>query len=195
MIPGVTRRYARRTDRLENELYTIAMECSTECGARLAKKLAMPVNPDTLLRILRRNPIPDSPTPHVIGVDDWAVRKRHIYGTILCDLERHQVIDFLPDRSAESLANWLRSHPGVEIISRDRADFYEKGATAGASEAIQVADRWHLLTNLREALLRLVQHRVGQIREAEKLASTVESVPSPKPVLERQADQRRRASQ
>lgn len=81
----------------------------------------MPVSPDTLLRILRRHPIPISPTPRVLGVDDWAVRKRHTYGTILCDLERHQVIDLLPDRSAESLANWLHAHLGVEIITCDRA--------------------------------------------------------------------------
>ena len=95
----------------------------------------------------------------MLGIDDWAWRKGHRYGTILCDLERGKVVDLLPDRSAESTAEWLRAHPGTEIVSRDRASLYAQAATTAAPQAIQVADRWHLLHNLTEAFIgALVPH-------------------------------------
>jgi hypothetical protein len=88
----------------------------------------------------------------VLGIDDWAWRKGRCYGTILCDLERGKVIDLLPERSAESTEQWLRTHPGAEIISRDRASLYAEAATKAAPNAVQVADRWHLLHNMSQAL-------------------------------------------
>ena len=87
----------------------------------------MPTSPDTLLRRVRQAELPDSATPRVLGVDDWAFRRGHSYGTILIDLERRCPIDLLPERSAEALRSWLQDHPGVEIISRDRADDYIVG--------------------------------------------------------------------
>ena len=122
-------------------------------GARLARQLGILVSGSTLLRQLRRKVFADcARAPRVLGIDDWAWRKGHRYGTILCDLERGGVIVLLPDRSAESTEQWLRAHPGAEILSRDRASLYAEAATKAAPPAVQVADHWHLLRNMSEAL-------------------------------------------
>jgi transposase len=94
---------------------------------------------DTLLRILHQLGCPHSPTPEVLGIDDWAWRKGDAYGTLLCDLVEHRVVDILPDREADTLVAWLQAHPGVKIISRDRDTGYAKAARTGAPEAVQVA--------------------------------------------------------
>jgi transposase len=109
----------------------------------------MSASPDTLLRLIRQYDPSCSASPRVLGVDDWAYRRGQVYGTILCDLEQQSVIDLLPDREAETLSQWLKNHPEIEIVSRDRATVYIEGITSGAPQALQVADRWHLLKNLR----------------------------------------------
>jgi|APFre7841882724_1041349.scaffolds.fasta_scaffold38188_1 transposase len=158
-LPGVVRSFARRTTRLADIQRQIGLALGGEAGARSAMRQAMPVSADTLLRLADQSEFAPAATPKVLGVDDWAWKKGQTYGTILVDLEQHCVIDLLTDRSADTLATWLQAHPGVEVISRDRGGSYAEGARRGAPDAVQVADRWHLLANLREALQRLLTRK------------------------------------
>lgn len=144
--------YARRTARLAQTLTLLAFALGGEYGARLVKRLGMPVSRDTLLRLIRRQSLTPTSNFRVIGVDDWAFRKGHNYGTIICDLELSKVIDLLPDREAKTLADWLKQHPTIEVIARDRSKTYAEGADSGAPQAVQVADRWHLIKNLVDAV-------------------------------------------
>jgi transposase len=151
-VPELVAPYARKTQRLIAALQAIGVALGGQAGARLAHRLGLPASRDTLLRLVRRLPLPAVRLLSAIGVDDWAHRKRQRDGTIVVDLERRQPVALLHDREANTLATWLRGHPEITVIARDRLKAYQDGARAGAPQATQVADRFHLLQNLAEAL-------------------------------------------
>lgn len=162
-LPRVVDVYARQTTRLRTLLTWLAFALGGEAGARTAGQLQLQISGDTLLWMIRRkitqSAIDEIETeqPRVIGVDDWAWRKGCRYGTIIVDLERRKVIDLIPDREAETLAQWLREHQTVETVARDRSPTYCNGIIEGQPDAVQVADRWHLLKNLADVLKCLIE--------------------------------------
>ncbi|MFD8217625.1 transposase [Streptomyces sp. NPDC059697] len=126
----------------------------------MARVFGVSVSRSTLLRLVDALPEPETPSPRVVGVDEYATRKGRHYGTVLVDVETRRPVDLLPDREASSPVNWLAQRPGIEIVCRDRAPFFAEGASVGAPQAIQVADRWRLWHNLGEAAERAVaRHR------------------------------------
>lgn len=165
-LPDVVAPYARRTLRLNQALTFIGLALGGRAGARLSIRLAVRAGADTLLRRVRQMAVPKPTTVTVLGVDDWAFKRGHQYGTILIDLERSCVIDLLADREVGTLEKWLKGHPGIQIISRDRARCYAEGATLGAPSAIQIADRFHLLKNLVDALERFLNRQRQFLRQA-----------------------------
>jgi len=151
--------FARRTERATDLLISIVQRTSAEAGARPAHAAGVPVSPDTLLRLVRQLGQQPVPTPRVLGVDDFSLRRGRTFARLLIDLETRVPIDVLPDREAKTLTVWLRDHPGVEILSRDRAEAYAEAGRRGAPSAIQVADRFHLDVNVTAALDELLRGR------------------------------------
>lgn len=176
-LPHTVACYARRTCRLSKTIRQITMALGGEGGSRLARQLGVIASGDTFLRELRHQDLAVADHgPRVLGVDDWAWRKGQRYGTILCDLEQHKVIDLLPVRSEASTKEWIRQHPGIEIVSRDRACLYAEAATKAAPQAIQVADRWHLLHNLSETLADVLTPHYRLLTEVSKAMETTPKV-------------------
>jgi transposase len=167
-LPELVQSYARMTNRLREWIEAIARATSGEVGARLAKHLGMCVSPTTILRRLMALCTSPAGAVSVLGIDDWSFRRGRKFGTILVDLTTHAIIDLLPDRSAETAAAWMRLHPEIEVVSRDRGEDYAAAARAGAPQAIQCADRFHLAKNLTEIVEEILARCRAEIRQASK---------------------------
>ncbi len=181
-VPDLVAAYGRHTHRLATALRAVGLALGGNAGARLAARLRLPTSPSTLLRLVRGIPIPPMPALRAVGVDEWAWRRGHRYGTILVDLATHRVVDLPPDRSAATLAAWLARQPTITVVSRDRSDLYADGIRRGAPKAVQVVDRFHLVRNLREAIeaFLVTQRPVLQaaaMRMVQALASSTPSMP------------------
>jgi transposase len=170
-LPGVVAHYARRTERLDALFTHVSFALGGEAGARLLHELGVRVSGDTLLEHIRSLDLGEARTPRILSVDDFSFRRGRSWGTILVDLEHHRPVDILPDRSSETFANWLTRHGGVEVVSRDRGGEYADAVRKAAPDAIQVADRFHLIKNLGDVVLRVFKRRTERLQ----------SIPAPGP--------------
>ena len=165
-LQEVARPFARGTDRRREALEWIAFALGGEAGARLARELGLLVSPNTLLNRIRSAFRAEAEGVRVVGVDDFGFRKGNAPGTILVDLDRHEVADLFEGHSAESIARWLGRHPGVEVVARDRSHVCREGINAGAPEVLQVADRWHLLRSLALSLEKFLLRKRSTLGKA-----------------------------
>jgi transposase len=191
-VPGLTHPHARRTPVLQYQLVQLAVALAARPAARLAGRLGVTVAKDTLLRLVRALPDPPVGDLRAVGIDDFALRRRHVYATIVVDLETRRPVEVLEGREAGPVAAWLAQHPAIDVVCRDRARAYAEAARAGAPQAEQVADRWHLWKNLCEAVDKTVAAHHGCVKAAFAAAEPAPVVLPPPPLPDQHCDVRGR---
>src|SRR6266487_5635421 len=167
-LPALCRPHAQRTKQLQEALCRLGLRVGGQAGADTGQEQGLSGSRDTILRLVRRFPQPAQSEPRIIGLDDWVHKRRLRYGTLICDLERSQPIDLLPDRSAQTVEDWLKEHPSIEVVSRDGSSEYASAIRKGAPQARQVSDRWHLVKNLAACVSVQLAKTLAQLRRAEE---------------------------
>ncbi len=173
-LPGLVCSYGRMTPRLIALVQSLGLVAGGQMGTRQADRTGIATTPSTLLRHLMQLPAPVTRAVRMIGVDDFAWKKRFTYGTLVVDLERRKIIDVLADRESATVEAWFKAHPEIDVVSRDRGKEFAKAATLGAPQAQQVVDRFHVVKNLSEVLREILGHCRAEIRQREAPSPQVE---------------------
>jgi transposase len=193
-LPELCHPHAQRTIRLQEALRQLGLTTGGQAGADLGSELGISGSRDTILRLLRQSQQPAPPEPHVIGLDDWAWKRRQRYATLICDLERGWPLDLLADRSVDTVSAWLKKHPTIDTISRDGSSEYASAIKKGAPQAREVSDRWHVVKNLAGCVSVVLAQHLAQLRRAEAAAVRSEQVEQ-SPSKPRRLAQRRAIAQ
>ncbi len=167
-LPDLCRPHAQRTKQLQEALGLLGLLVGGQAGADTAEAQGLSGSRDTILRLVRRRSQPVSSEPRIIGLDDWAFKRRLRYGTLICDLERSQPIDLLPDRKVSTVEAWLKKHPSISVVSRDGSSEYASAIRKGAPQAQQVSDRWHLVKNLAACVSAQITKTLARLRRVEE---------------------------
>ncbi len=190
-FPELVQHYARMTDRLIKALQSTGVLTNGADAAQIASSFGMPTTAKTIIRRVLQLPLPSEGSVHQVGVDEWAWKKGHRYGTILVDLEKRRVVQLLADRSVETSQAWLRKHPEIDLVSRDRGQIFREAATEGAPQAKQVVDRYHLQKNFAEALEKFFRKQEHVLKKATQ-RSTGKAHPAERGAVPEKVSQERR---
>jgi len=191
-FPGLVQRHARMTDRLIKTLQLVGVITNGADAAQIASAFGVPTTAKTIIRRVLQLPLPNEGLVHKVGIDEWAWKKGHHYGTILVDLEKRRVVQLLADRSVETSKGWLRQHPEIDLVSRDRSPIFREAAIEGAPQAKQVIDRFHLQKNFAQALEKFFRKQERVLKKAAQ-RSTGNTHPAAKTAVPEKVAQERRA--
>jgi Transposase and inactivated derivatives len=164
-LPSGIRRYSRRTERAEEQLTQLSLEVSGRKGSWISKLIRIPVSPSTCLRMANKCDVPVCQGIRYIGIDDWAYRKGHTYGTILVDRETGKAVDLIKSREKEDITLWLKAHPGIETVTCDRAECYSQSADMALPGAVQITDRFHLIVNYSDCVAKISRKLLPELRK------------------------------